>query len=43
MIPEKLYREIFSVLPILTVDIVIRSEAGQVSLVRRKNEPIKGH
>ena len=43
MIPEKLYREIISVLPILTVDIVIRNEAGQVLLARRKNEPIKGH
>ena len=43
MITESLYREIFSVLPIICVDVVIRNKSGKVLLARRKNEPIKGH
>jgi len=43
MIPENLYREIISELPIICVDVVIRNESGRVLLARRKNEPIKGH
>lgn len=41
MIPDHLYREIISVIPIVCVDIVIRNEAGNVLLARRKNEPLK--
>lgn len=41
MIPDHLYREIISVIPIVCVDIVIRNEAGKVLLARRKNEPLK--
>tara|TARA_B110000503_G_scaffold140268_1_gene230663 strand:- start:903 stop:1352 length:450 start_codon:yes stop_codon:yes gene_type:complete len=43
MIPEKFYRDVISVLPIICVDVVIRNESGKVLLARRKNEPIKGH
>ena len=43
MIPENLYREVISVLPIICVDIVIRNESGKVLLARRNNEPIKDH
>jgi colanic acid biosynthesis protein WcaH len=42
MIPDHLYREIISVIPIVCVDIVIRNEAGKVLLALRKNEPLKG-
>ena len=41
MIPDHLYREIISVIPIVCVDIVIRNEAGKVLLVLRQNEPLK--
>lgn len=41
MIPDHLYREIISVIPIVCVDVVIRNEAGKVLLLRRKNEPLK--
>ena len=41
MIPDDLYREIITVIPIVCVDIVIRNEAGKVLLARRKNEPLK--
>lgn len=41
MIPGHLYREIISVIPIVCVDIVIRNEAGNFLLARRKNEPLK--
>jgi len=41
MIPEILYREIISVLPIICVDIVIRNHAGKVLLARRKNDPLR--
>jgi colanic acid biosynthesis protein WcaH len=41
MIPDHLYREIISVLPIACVDVVIRNAAGKVLLARRKNEPLK--
>ena len=42
MIPEQLYRQIISVIPILCVDVIIRNEAGRYLLVRRRNEPLKG-
>ena len=41
MIPDHLYREIISVIPIVCVDIVIRNQVGKVLLARRKNEPLK--
>lgn len=42
MIPDGLYKQILSVLPVVCVDIVIRNESGQYLLARRKNEPLKG-
>jgi colanic acid biosynthesis protein WcaH len=42
MIPEELYKQILSVIPIICVDIVIRNDKGQYLLVQRKNEPLKG-
>ncbi len=42
MIPEQLYRQIISVIPILCVDVIIRNETGRYLLVRRRNEPLKG-
>ncbi len=42
MIPEQLYKQILSVIPIICVDIVIRNVRGQYLLVRRNNEPLKG-
>lgn len=42
MIPENLYRQIISVLPIACVDIIICNETGKYLLARRKNEPLKG-
>jgi len=42
MIPEGLYRQIISVLPILCVDMVIQNERGKFLLMRRRNEPLMG-
>ena len=42
MIPEDLYKQILSVMPIICVDVVIRNDKGQYLLVQRKNEPLKG-
>jgi colanic acid biosynthesis protein WcaH len=42
VIPEQLYKQILSVIPIICVDIVIRNVRGQYLLVRRNNEPLKG-
>ncbi len=42
MIPEKLYREILALLPIICVDIIIKNEKGQFLLVQRLNQPLKG-
>jgi colanic acid biosynthesis protein WcaH len=41
-VPNSLYRKITEVLPILCVDLVIRSR-GKYFLVKRKREPVKGH
>src|SRR5687768_7195207 len=40
-IPEGLYTEIVKRLPIVCVDVIVRSQ-GRVMLVRRKNEPLSG-
>jgi colanic acid biosynthesis protein WcaH len=42
MIPDHLYREIISLIPIICVDIVIRNESEKFLLARRKNQPLKG-
>lgn len=42
VIPEVLYKQILSVMPLVCVDLVIRNDKGQYLLVRRKNEPLKG-
>lgn len=42
MIPEALYKQILSVMPVICVDVVIRNDKGQYLLVRRENEPLKG-
>jgi len=41
MIPNKMYNEILSNLPILCVDIIIMNNMGQYLLVKRANEPLK--
>ena len=41
MIPEKLYRQILQVLPIICVDIIVANADGQFLLVKRNNEPLK--
>jgi colanic acid biosynthesis protein WcaH len=41
LIPENFYRQIISVLPVVCVDIIIRSETGKFLLARRKNQPLK--
>lgn len=43
MIPTEKYTEIISVLPILCVDVVIQNIQGEYLLVKRINEPKKGH
>jgi colanic acid biosynthesis protein WcaH len=43
MIPTEKYTEIISVLPILCVDVVIQNTQGEYLLVKRINEPKKGH
>ncbi len=42
LIPEKIYRSIVDTMPILCVDAIIRNAHGQVLLVKRTNEPLKG-
>ncbi|HXT16693.1 MAG TPA: NUDIX hydrolase [Gemmatimonadaceae bacterium] len=39
IIPDDLYRQIVSTMPIACVDLVVRDRAGAVLLVRRRNEP----
>jgi len=43
MIPEVKYVQIIEVLPILCVDIVVRNWRGEYLLIKRANEPLKGH
>ena len=43
MIPEKLYRKIIEVFPVLCVDVIITNSRDEYLLVRRANEPMKGH
>jgi colanic acid biosynthesis protein WcaH len=42
MIPEGLYRQIISLLPVLCIDIVLRNSNGKYLLARRDNEPLRG-
>jgi len=42
MIPEKIYKQIMDLMPILCVDAVIKNTNGQYLLVKRKNKPLKG-
>ena len=42
LIPEETYRCIVDTMPILCVDAIIRNDQGQVLLVKRTNEPLKG-
>src|SRR5437867_3740605 len=42
MIPESLYTEIIGLIPILCDDIVVRRHDGQVLLIKRRNQPLKG-
>jgi colanic acid biosynthesis protein WcaH len=42
LIPKKTYRNIVDAMPILCVDAIIRNDQGQVLLVKRTNEPLKG-
>jgi colanic acid biosynthesis protein WcaH len=43
LIPTEKYGEIITVLPILCVDVVIQNAKGEYLLVKRNNEPKKGH
>jgi colanic acid biosynthesis protein WcaH len=42
MIPEKIYKQIMDLMPILCVDAVIKNNNGQYLLVKRKNKPLQG-
>jgi colanic acid biosynthesis protein WcaH len=42
MIPEELYRNIISIIPIICVDIIIKCENGKFLLVKRRNQPLMG-
>lgn len=43
MIPVKQYKQILDAMPLLCVDVVIRNARGEYLLVKRVNEPLKGH
>ncbi len=43
MIPTKQYKRILEVMPLLCVDVVIRNPRGEYLLVKRTDEPLKGH
>ncbi len=43
LIPTEKYVEIIKALPILCVDVVIQNAQGEYLLVKRNNEPKKGH
>ncbi|MBF0386267.1 MAG: NUDIX hydrolase [Candidatus Omnitrophica bacterium] len=42
VIPDRLYRQILRVMPIACVDLLVFDQVGQILLVRRNNEPVKG-
>lgn len=42
MIPAEQYKQILEVMPLLCVDVVIKSTGGEYLLVKRANEPFKG-
>lgn len=42
MIPRDQYARMTECLPILCVDLVIRNSAGDILLIKRENEPLKG-
>ena len=42
ILPADEYKKIIEVLPILCVDVVVRSKNGQCLLIKRANEPLKG-
>lgn len=42
-IQTELYKQIIEVLPVLCVDIVIKNPRGECLLIKRANEPKKGH
>lgn len=42
MIPPEQYARMIEHLPILCVDIVIRNSGGEILLIKRENEPLKG-
>ncbi len=42
MIPAEQYSQIIEVLPILCVDVVVSNPVGEILLIKRSNEPLKG-
>jgi colanic acid biosynthesis protein WcaH len=42
MIPERQYREILRVMPVLCVDIIVVGPDGRYLLVKRTNDPLRG-
>jgi len=42
MIPSDKYESIMRVLPILCVDIIVKTESGKYILIKRKNRPLSG-
>jgi colanic acid biosynthesis protein WcaH len=41
-LPEPFYREVVRSLPIICVDVVVRSPAGRFLLLKRRSEPLRG-
>ena len=42
-IPENIYSQIVSLMPIPCVDLLVEDERGRILLIKRANEPAKGH
>lgn len=42
IIPEEQYKQILEVLPILCVDVIIKNQRGEILLIKRANDPLKG-
>jgi len=43
MIPKKVYKKIVKLMPIVCLDGILTNSKGEYLLVKRKNEPLKGH
>jgi len=43
MLPQDYYKDLIKLVPVLCVDVIITNPDGQYLLVKRKNDPKKGH